>query len=179
MSENPAATDGARSRRVLGRMWRGAKFVMGGPVAAFGPEEVAQGARLIRRLVGDLRRRPAGQMPMVQEDGRTIDLDATARSHAITMEELEERLARRRRETARLAYVTFGLGWLVFGIWICRAVFTVWSSSAIVAAIEFAPFCCAFFVMSFRAALENYQIRTRRLATAIEYLGTSDSFWPS
>ena len=164
---------------MLGRMWRGVKFVMGGPAAAFGAEEVAQGARLIRRLIGDIRHRPAAQVPIVLEDGRTIDLDATARSHAITAEELKERLARRRRETARLAYVTFGLGWLVFGIWICRALFTVWSSSAVIAAIEFAPFCCAFFLMSFRAALENYQIRTRRLATAIEYLGTSGSFWPS
>jgi hypothetical protein len=44
-------------------------------------------------------------------------------------------------------------------------------------ALEFAPLCVAFFLYAFKTALQN-QIRTRRVATATEYLQTKDSFLP-
>jgi hypothetical protein len=45
-------------------------------------------------------------------------------------------------------------------------------------AVEFAPFCLVFFLVAFLSGLENYQLRTRRLATAWEYLNNSGRFWP-
>jgi hypothetical protein len=45
-------------------------------------------------------------------------------------------------------------------------------------ALEFAPLCVAFFLYAFKTALQNYQVRTRRVATATEYLQTKDSFLP-
>jgi hypothetical protein len=169
----------ARSRSVLGRLWRGVKFVGGGPLSAFGPKEITGGARLIARLADQVRGR-RGMDPRVHVgDGRSLDVEATADACGISVDELEDQLRCRRRETARLAYATFGLGWFLFGLWLYRAAFAVWSVGTIVTAVEFAPFCAVFFLMAFRSALENYQLRTRRLATAMEYLGTPERFWPS
>jgi hypothetical protein len=53
-----------------------------------------------------------------------------------------------------------------------------WSPGVALPALEFAPLCVAFFLYAFKTALQNYQIRTRRVATATEYLQTKDSFLP-
>jgi hypothetical protein len=168
-------------KSAFARFWAGVRFIGGGPVAALAPEEVASGARLIRRLANEVhRRREAGAAAIRIGGGRTIDLEATAIASGVSVDEVEAQLARRRRQTAWQAYVTFGLGWFFFCVWLFRAAFTVWTMSAIVTAIEFAPFCAIFFLMAVRCALENYQIRTRRAATALEYLRTSEEpFWPN
>jgi hypothetical protein len=178
-----SSEDGEREPRkpAFARFWAGVKFIGGGPVVAFAPEDVAAGARLIRRLANEVqRRRPAGGPPISVGDGRVIDVEATAIASGASVDEVEAQLACRRRQTVWQAYVTFGLGWFFFGVWLYRAAFTVWTMSAIVTAIEFAPFCAIFFLMAFRCALENYQIRTRRAATALEFLATSEApFWPN
>ena len=46
------------------------------------------------------------------------------------------------------------------------------------AAVQFLPFCAAFFVLAFRNAWANWQLRTRRLAPAGAYLRTAEGFWP-
>jgi hypothetical protein len=40
------------------------------------------------------------------------------------------------------------------------------------------PACAVFFLLAFRFGLENYQIRQRRKVGVLEFLGTSDGFWP-
>jgi hypothetical protein len=99
-------------------------------------------------------------------------------SHDSTQFRIAELLWRRRRESARTAYLSFGLGWLSFFAWLVRAATTPWTSGHLLPVIEYAPFCVIFFLVAFRSALQNYQIRTRRLATASEYLQTPNSFWP-
>ena len=183
-SSGPGEDSSASSpprRSALRGLWRGVKFIGGGPVAALGLQEIADGGRLIGGLTSALRQRRSAKRPSLRVDaGGTIDVEATAEVVGLAVDELDARLVRRRRQTAWQAYVAFGLGWFFFAVWLYRAAFTVWTAGAALAAIEFAPFCAAFFLTAFRSALENYQIRTRRAASALEYLATKEeSFWPS
>jgi len=163
---------------VFGKVWGQTKWIAGGPIRAFPRDEIVENGRLIGTLVEKVRRRPRQGGPFRVYEDRTIDLVATAFLHGIAVGELEELLWRRRRESARAAYLSFGLGWLSFLAWLIRAATTPWTSGHLLPVIEYAPFCVIFFLVAFRSALQNYQIRTRRLATAIEYLQTPDSFWP-
>jgi hypothetical protein len=88
-------------------------------------------------------------------------------------------LCRRRRGAAVFAYIAFGLGWLFFAGWIYRLATIPWTGGFVVTAVEFLPFVLVFFLQAFKSALQNFQIRTRRLATPGEYLRTRDAFWPS
>jgi hypothetical protein len=45
-------------------------------------------------------------------------------------------------------------------------------------ALQFTPACLVFFLLAFRFALENYQIRMRRKVTVMEYLTASKGLWP-
>jgi hypothetical protein len=54
-----------------------------------------------------------------------------------------------------------------------------WTTSATLTALQFTPACLVLFLLAFRFALENYQIRMRRKVTVIEYLTASQNFWPS
>jgi len=162
----------------FGKVWRQTKWIAGGPIRAFPRDEIVENGRLIGTLVEKVRRLPSQDGPFRVYEDRTIDLVATAFLHGIAVGELEELLWRRRRESARAAYLSFSLGWLSFLAWLIRAATTPWTSGHLLPVIEYAPFCVIFFLVAFRSALQNYQIRTRRLATAREYLQTPDSFWP-
>ena len=165
-------------RSVFGKVWGQTKWIAGGPIRAFPRDEIVENGRLIGTLVEKVRRRPRQGRPFRVYEDRTIDLVATAFLHGIAVGELEELLWRRQRESARAAYLSFGLGWLSFLAWLIRAATTPWTSGHLLPVIEYAPFCVIFFLVAFRSALQNYQIRTRRLATASEYLQTPNSFWP-
>ena len=45
-----------------------------------------------------------------------------------------------------------------------------WTVNATLTALQFTPACAVFFLLAFRFALENYQIRKRRKVTVMEYL---------
>jgi hypothetical protein len=87
-------------------------------------------------------------------------------------------LAKRRWSTARNAWVFFGLGVMFFVAWLYRLVTMTWTANATVTALQFTPACAVFFLLAFRFALENYQIRQRRKVSVLEFLGTSEGFWP-
>lgn len=163
----------------LRRLWRGVRFVVGGPVATIGVREIKQGAGLIRSLADVLR---TGSQPdrrlRARVDG-TLDVAATAFSHGLTVAELERRLKARRRQTARAAYLAFALGWGLLALWLWQALDTPWSYARVASAVEFLPFCAAFFLVAFRNAWLNWQLRVRRLGSAADYLRTSEPFWPS
>jgi hypothetical protein len=148
-------------------------------VRAFPAEEVVKSGRWIAALFGWLRwgRTRAGQVDVGAD--RRFDLAATAYRYGASVAQLEAVLAARQRATARFAYLAFGLGWLFFLAWLYRAATMPWTTGHVLPLLEFAPFCLVFFLVAFRAALQNFQIRTRRLARASEYLRTSESFWPS
>ena len=168
-----------RSGSVLRRMWRGTKALTRGPIDAAAPSEIARGASLIRSLLELLQRSPHSEGRFRVDDAGNIDVAATAFSHGITPAKLEERMRVRRRETKRSAYALFGLGVLTFIGWSLEALDMQMSAARILSAIEFLPFCLWFFLLAFKSAWSNYQLRTGRLDTALAYLRTDESFLPS
>ena len=90
----------------------------------------------------------------------------------------EETLASRRRSTARNAWIFLGLGVMFFAAWLYRLVTMTWTVNATLTALQFTPACAVFFLLAFRFALENYQIRQRRKVSVLEFLATPNGFWP-
>ena len=97
----------------------------------------------------------------------------------LTAFELKRRWLRRRRQTARVAWGCFAAGWAALGLWTWQMMAMPAEQGRFWAAVQFLPFCAAFFVLAFRNAWANWQLRTRRLGSAGEYLRSADRFWPS
>jgi len=169
---------GRAKTTAAGALRRGARWIVSVPLRHFPREEIGKTGALIGSLFDAVKRRPDRVRGVRVHDGRSFDLDATAFDQGIAVWQLEALLRRRQRTTARIAYISFGLGWLFFVGWAYRLSSIEWSSGVALPALEFAPPCAAFFLYAFKTALQNYQIRRRRVATAIEYLQTKDSFWP-
>lgn len=166
-----------RSR--MGRLWAGTKFIAGSPVATAGLDEVARGGRLIRSLAAILRHGP-GADPRLRTDavGR-IDIAATAIMLGITVEDLEQLILKRQRQTARSAYVFLAFGAALLPVWLYLALsYLPMTKARITSAFEFLPFCAVLFLMAFKSAWMNWQLRTRRLGSAAAYLRTTDPFLP-
>ena len=139
--------DGAsvpRKRSVFGRLWRGTRWVASGPFEAFPGAAIARNGRFIGRLWRLVRVGPQSDARLYLQEDRSIDLTATAFAYGISIGELEARLVRRRRETARAAYLSFGFGWVFFGLWVLRAATMPWTSVHVFPLLEFMPFCAIF-----------------------------------
>ena len=165
-------------RSAWGRIWGGMKWVAASPLESFPRDQIVKNAHLIRSLAGVVFGGYQGDGRLRTGDDRDFDLDATAFNYGISVYDLEVLLARRQRSTARAAYLAFGIGWLFFLAWLANAASMPWTVGRLLPVLEFVPFCLMFFLTAFGAALRNFQIRTRRLATAGEYLRTEGSFWP-
>jgi len=153
------------------------KVDSGGPIRAFPRDEIVENGRLIGTLVEKVRRRPRQGGPFrSMKTGRST----WSRPHFY----MGWRLASGGiavAPSARIGARGLSVIWSWLGVilaWLMRAATTPWTSGHLLPVIEYAPFCVIFFLVAFRSALQNYQIRTRRLATASEYLQTPDSFWP-
>jgi hypothetical protein len=142
-------------------------------------EEICCNGQLIRDLAAAIRHGPAVAPRMYAGPDRRLDMAATALSHGMSVSALEERVAESRRQTAFLAYLTFAGGWLVLAWWLWQALTTSWSASRMILGMEFVPFCAVFFLLAFRNAWLNWQLRTRRLGSAMDYLTTAERFWPN
>jgi hypothetical protein len=169
----------AAKKGLGGRLWGGTLWIASAPLRLLPREEIVKNADLIRGLIDDVKRGHRRRQTLRVVDDRSFDMAATAFYQGVSVMDLEALLWRRRRSTARAAYIAFGFGWLFFLGWLYRLTHTQWSAGFILTALQFAPFCAVFFLLAFKSALENYQIRTRRLASAMEYLQTNESFWPS
>lgn len=178
----PAAADDKKTPKQSpirsGRVWRSTKLVFGAPIAAFPLDQITRNGRLIGKLVSDLRSEPRlARADLLQRDGR-LDLGATALAHVLSEAELRELLLVRRRQTARLGYLAFGLGWVFVGAWLLRVLGLDWTGQRILAAAQFAPFCLIFFLIAFKQAHVNWQLRTGVLGSAGDYLRSAEPFWP-
>jgi hypothetical protein len=160
------------------RNWRRAKFMAAGPVANVGFEEISEGRRLIGQLWDLLKRgAPTDTQLRIGGDG-SIDLMATAFSYGISVEALIARLQFRQKQTARAAYAMFGLGSVSVVLWLYGALHMWMSSARLFSALEFLPFCTLFFLLAFRSAHLNWQLRTRRLGSPAAFLTTTEPFLP-
>jgi hypothetical protein len=176
---NRASADGESADTRKKGFLRSALGVTMNPLSAFPRDQIIQNGRLIGDLVRRLRAGGVRDDRLYFRDDRRIDMEATAFAHGMTVVGLEALLSNRQRQAARAAYLAFGLGWLFFLLLLFRMLTTPLTTSHLVPLLEFLPFCAAFFLMAFRSALQNFQLRERRLATAAEYLTTPRGFWPT
>ncbi len=176
--QSEASSESGASGSMLRQAWRQTRFVAGGPIANIGLEEISSGARLIGQLTKQVQQGPAldGRLKVDEHGG--IDLRATAFSYGISVDELLERMAQRRRQTAWSAHALFCLGGCFLVVWFWQAMHLPRSAARIVSAVEFLPFCVLFLLVATRSAHSNWQLRTRRLGSLGDYLRTSDPFLP-
>lgn len=177
---NPAdrPAEAKQPRPPRGWIWRGTKLVLGAPLSAFPMRQIIRNGRQIGGLVSDLRQgsRPPRAVPQHRE-GR-LDKAATAFVCEMSEAELDKLLTQRRRQTARMAYFAFGLGWISVVAWLLRLLALDWPGQRLMAALQFAPFCLAFFLTAFKQAHVNWQLRTGLLGSAGDYLRSAEPFWP-
>lgn len=164
--------------RRLGRaLLAGPRWIGRHTAEAAGVEEIAKGARLIRDLAQHLRGVQSGQPPIAGPDGR-VDARAAAFLTGVSEQKLLERWTVRRRQTARFAWGCFLLGWILLAVWAWQSLAAPRVAGRLLSGLQVLPFCGVLFVLSFRSAWQNWQLRTRRVGTAAEYLRSSETFWP-
>lgn len=168
-----------RTGRLSRLLLAGPRWLRSRTKEAAGVDEIQESSKLIWRLATALRRTRAEPPRIYAGADRHLDLAATALSHGLNVAALEQRMIFRRRQTRRMAYSALIGGWLILGWWLCQALSTPWSAGRILIGLEFIPFCAVFFLLAFKAAWENWQLRTRHLGSAMEYLTTTEQFWPS
>jgi hypothetical protein len=135
-------------------------------------------ARLRREMEEVRSGNRAAQSRVRLDDGGEFDLDAMAFLHGQGRRTFEGTLEVRRRSTARNAWIFLGIGTMFFLAWLYRLLTMTWTVNATLTALQFTPACAVFFLLAFRFGLENYQIRQCRKVGILEFLGTSDGFWP-
>lgn len=179
MDKRPSPQGRRPRRSMVRRLWHGTKTIARGPLDAVDPGEIARGASLIQSLLEILKRKTRADGPFRVDEHGNIDLAATAFVCGVTPAALEERLGSRQRETKRAAYALFILGTLAFFGWLVVALNMRLSAARITSAIEFLPFSLFLFLSAFRFSWFNWQLRMRRLDTAVAYFRTSEPFLPS
>lgn len=176
MSEEGTAKAGTGRRRR--GLWRTLGLLLGGPVAAFGAKNIADGARTIRGLAEAVKAGPQPDPRLRTDEDRRIDLSAVAFLSGVSEAEVERQLANRRRQTtwATWCYLAGGCGFLL--LWFWEALLTpAYASPSYV--LGLLALCAVFFLSAFHNALVNWQARTRRLGTAREFLHAAETWWPS
>jgi hypothetical protein len=176
---NARRSTSAKRMSLLSRAWSGVKWIGSVPGRAFPKPEVIEGGRFLTGLITGVRRGARRNTRFRVDEDRRIDVEATAFLHGMKAWQVEGLLRLRRRQTALAAYILLGAAWALFAYWLFEIAITPWASWSIAPVLEFAPLCLFLFLTAFQNALQNYQLRTRRLATAWEYLTTSEQFWPS
>jgi len=154
-------------RRMRAILWPRRSFGIGGSLGA-----------LRRDFEGWRTARPHDASRVRLDETGALDLDATAFLHGQRRRAFEEALAARQGATARNARIFLVLGVLFFLAWLYRLLTMRSTASATLTALQFTPACLVFFLLAFRFALENYQIRMRRKVTVMEYLTATRGFWP-
>jgi hypothetical protein len=174
----PHPNHDTRPRSLLRKTVQGIGWLAATPFGWMGTRRIAHSARFITDLVGVIRSRARRDPRIRTEEGGTFDLAATAISFGLTVKELRERLAMRRRQTALISYASLTFAALFLVTWGWRASLSPWTVARITSATEFLPFCGLFLTFAFYNALLNFQIRVNRAATWREYLATDLPFWP-
>jgi hypothetical protein len=176
--EKNKTADGPPRASFLRRNWRRARFVAGSPISTVGLAEIGEGRRFIGELWGFLRREPSFDNRLQTDADDSIDLRATAFCFDISVEQLIERLRLRQAQTRRAAYALFSLGSVTLLLWLLGALHMEMSSARLFSALEFLPFCALFFLLAFKSAWMNWQIRTRQLGSVVAFLRTTEPFLP-
>ena len=171
-------TKGKQARSPRGWAWRGAKLVLKAPMAAFPLGQIVRNGLRLGQTVSDLRRGPKPPRAVPQQPDGTLDLAAMAFISGLSEGEMDERLARRRRQTAMAAYIAFAMGWVFVVLWLLRLLSLDWTGQRLLTLLQFAPFCLVFFLTAFKHAHANWQMRTGLLGSAGDYVRSVEPCWP-
>jgi len=159
-------------------LWGTLGTLLRGPVDAFNPRQIVEGAQVIGRLTDIIRAGPQRDARIRVEEDHGLDLPAIAFLAGTSEAEIMRQLANRRRQSAMAAYTYLAGGAGFFVAWVYVALLQPgYVSLAYV--LGLVGFCTALFLAAFYNALVNWQVRTRRLGSAREFLATEDSWWPS
>jgi len=142
---------------------------------AVGWDQIQQDVGLTKFLAEALRGGP--HLRLVSASGRRIDSEEIAFALGVSITEIERRLANKRIKTRRAALSYLSAAIVMLAFWAYAEILYTYVSWSYVASLL--SICVAFFLASFYNALINWQIRTRRLGTWLEFLYTNDSWWPS
>ena len=175
MSDPPGA-DGQRSR------WSVRKLLVPNVSKAVGIASIRDGHRLIQFLWNEVqvarkanRTRSGRARPSLSSD---IATEANLRG--LSPIEVEMRIGRRRKETRRAAMFGGLIGAIAFGGWTWNMVMAGPSGARwMLTSLEFLPFEAAALLHAFYNGWINWQLRRGRRGSAMEYLTTSEGFWPS
>ncbi len=167
----------ARPRR-RSAIWRGIKFMFGGPVEALQIGRIVEGAELIGELASRIKTGPPPEAHIYIDDHRTLDLEYMAAARHVSIDEIHRQLRNRRRQTARatICYLGGGFGFLV--LWAFEAFLTP-TYTGLLYVVCLLGICSAMFLSAFYNAMVNWQIRTLRLGTVREFFRADESWWPS
>jgi len=174
----PTDAPAPKARSWFRKTVHGVRWLAATPADWLGTSRLSNGVSLIGRLASAARAGGGRDQRFRVEDRGAFDLQATAFSYGVSAAALEARLASRRRQTAVLAYALFALAWIFLLAWMRSALHAPLNGPRLLVALEFLPFCCLFFLLSFYNALINFQIRMRRSAGWREYLTTDEAFFP-
>lgn len=177
MSDHPAREPDPPRSSFFGSIWRGTRVTARAPFTTFPADQILENARLIRTLAGRLIASP--QPKVFTTEASRIDLADTSFGFEVSSDLMRPGIAAQRRQTARLAYASFGLGWVFVVLWIWRGLNSGLGGPHLLGAIQFLPFCAIFFLVAFKNAQVNWQLRTGQLGSAGDYLRSSELFWPN
>ena len=178
MEQNSSGQPGPSQASVFGSIWRGARSAAAAPLSTFPIEQIRQNALLIGDLARKLRRRPASDPRVLRTEDGQLDLLGTGFDLGLSPRALQVRIASRRLQTARLAYASLMLGCVFLLLWIYHALTSHSGGPRIIGTLQFVPFCAILFLVAFKNAHVNWQLRTGQLGSAIDYLRSPEPFWP-
>jgi hypothetical protein len=143
-----------------------------------GVQNIRRGASFIGDLSGRIRTHSERDSRFKTVELGVFDLQATAFSYGISVNELERRLLARRKQTALAAYLMGGLGLAFLVTWFVKVLLIPPTGARLMLAFDFLPLCVLFELVAFYQALLNFQVRIGRSAGWWEYLTTERGFWP-
>lgn len=169
----------ARNRRsIIRKALDGVGWLGAAPVQWMGVQNIRRGASFIGDLSGRIRTNSERDSRFKTAELGVFDLQATAFSYGISVNELERRLLARRKQTALAAYLMGGLGLAFLLAWFAKVLITPTIGARLLLAFDFLPLCVLFGLVGFYQALLNFQVRVGRTAGWREYLTTEHGFWP-
>ena len=131
--------------RFLRQSTEGARWLFASPAEWFGLKTIRSNAASIGQTYDQIRAPRARDRRFKTNGDRGFDMVSTAFAYGISVEELERRLAARRRQSAFLAYVLFGLGCALGLAWAWVALRTATGGGRAILLIQFLPFLDLFY----------------------------------
>lgn len=166
-------------KKQRGLLWRGVGLIVSAPVACLGYRQIAENASSIKTLIGDVRRGPGSDSRVLLADDRMLDVAAMAWVAQVSPAEIERQLENRKRQTVKATFVyLLGVG-VFLALAFYHAITTLPLLTTLSYLLTMTSICCCFCSMAFYNALVNWQIRTRRLGSAREFLNATETWWPS